>query len=97
MHGRQVTLVDPDSATCGFTETNPPATFPIGESHSNMIKYEKGSQTYDVVISKLLTILAAVESEANFYHGSNGSSANDDSRPNLLLTANLREITGQKF
>jgi hypothetical protein len=55
--------VSRDSATCKFIETNPSVTFPIDETHSDMVKFTRGSQYYRVVISKLSSIVALPPAE----------------------------------
>ncbi|PYH69627.1 uncharacterized protein BO88DRAFT_443625 [Aspergillus vadensis CBS 113365] len=55
--GPTAILVNKDSATCGFINTRSAITFAINESHSNMVKFDQGSQYYSTVRSKLLQIL----------------------------------------
>lgn len=55
--GPSAILVDRESATCRFIRTDRAATFPINETHSDMVKFRQGSHDYNIVVSKLWTIL----------------------------------------
>jgi hypothetical protein len=57
-NGTPAILVSRDSATYRFIETNPSITFPIDETHSDMVKFTRDSQYYHIVTSKLSSILA---------------------------------------
>jgi len=70
-NGPPAILVSRDSATCKFIETDPSITFPIDETHSDMVKFTKGSQYYRVVISKLSSIISLTPAEEQkAYHKS---------------------------
>ena len=62
-NGWPAILVNRESATCRFTKSNPAVTFPINATHSDMVKFTKGSPLTDVVISKLSKILMPLEDE----------------------------------
>ncbi|KAL2843331.1 hypothetical protein BJY01DRAFT_264318 [Aspergillus pseudoustus] len=55
--GRRAILVSPESATCGFVDTNPAVTFPIDATHSDMVKFSQDSHYYSIVRAKLSQIL----------------------------------------
>ncbi|KAK3342072.1 hypothetical protein B0T25DRAFT_358324 [Lasiosphaeria hispida] len=52
-------LVSRESATCRLVGTDPPVTFPIKATHSNMVKFARDSHYYHVVVSKLGKILSS--------------------------------------
>jgi hypothetical protein len=58
-------LVSRSSATCGFVDTDPSVTFPIDATHSDMVKFRRGSRYYHTVVSKLTAILDLLPMGAN--------------------------------
>ena len=46
----------PESATRGLHGTNSPNIFPIDETHSDMVKFEEGSQDYRRVREVLIEL-----------------------------------------
>ena len=56
-NGPRAILVSRESATCRYIDTDRSATFPIDETHSDMVKFTRNSHYYDVVIDKLSHIL----------------------------------------
>ena len=46
-----------ESATCRYIDTDRHVTFPIDETHSNMVKFTRNSPDYEIVIDKLCRIL----------------------------------------
>lgn len=62
--GPPAILVSPESATCGFVDSNPAVTFPINATHSNMVKFSQDSHYYSIVRAKLSQIIrSAVQTQ----------------------------------
>ncbi|KAL4879458.1 hypothetical protein BJY04DRAFT_220054 [Aspergillus karnatakaensis] len=58
-HGSEAILVSRESATCRLVHNNDSVTIPINATHSDMVKFERGSHYFDIVISKLSHILSS--------------------------------------
>jgi hypothetical protein len=86
--GPPAILVDRSSATCRLFETNRAATFPINETHSDMVKFRQGSHYYGIVISKLLSILSL---RRQVEHGNNISLQGSDER--LTISDDFDQVT----
>ncbi|KAJ5920625.1 hypothetical protein N7516_011483 [Penicillium verrucosum] len=62
--------------------SNPSVTFPINSTHSDMVKFTRGSPLSDVVISKLSSILSSPKDEGCVY----GRSTGCDQLPRIAST-----------
>ncbi|KAI3324398.1 hypothetical protein HD806DRAFT_543729 [Xylariaceae sp. AK1471] len=51
--GPPARLVSPESATCRFNETKESFTFPVEATHSDMVKFTRGSPLYSIIFWKL--------------------------------------------
>ncbi|KAK2762332.1 hypothetical protein FQN54_001342 [Arachnomyces sp. PD_36] len=72
-------LVSRESATCRLVETNPYLTFPINATHSDMVKFDRGSRHSHIVFSMLLEILSS--NRATEYGTGRNSQAVSQSNP----------------
>ncbi|KAK3389796.1 hypothetical protein B0H63DRAFT_104197 [Podospora didyma] len=62
-NGPPAILVSRESATCRLVATNPSVTFPINTNHSDMVKFKRNSQYYQIVMSKLASIFQSTHVE----------------------------------
>ncbi|KAI0438618.1 hypothetical protein F4803DRAFT_534503 [Xylaria telfairii] len=56
-NGPRAILVSRESATLRLIEKNPPVTFPIKATHSDMVKFTRESPDYHIVVSKISSIV----------------------------------------
>ncbi|KAI1859970.1 uncharacterized protein JN550_011781 [Neoarthrinium moseri] len=78
--GADVILVTPQSATRGLLESDESLTFPLNENHSNIVKFSRNHEDYNVVVGKIAQICnippdRVASSEANESHPNSSTSS----------------------
>ncbi|KAI1862459.1 hypothetical protein JX265_009173 [Neoarthrinium moseri] len=78
--GADVILVTPQSATRGLLESDESLTFPLNENHSNIVKFSRNHEDYNVIVGKIAQICnippsRVAASEANESHPNSSTSS----------------------